>query len=207
MMTYEAQLSCDINWAFEEADRYFAGKSCVHQTMRQVTSRLDDSGIDYAIVGAMAMFFHGYRRFTEDVDIVLTLAGLEQLDRQLLGDGYVRPRECQRSIREIETGVAIHILIAGEYPGDRKPAPIRIPQPRDVVELLDGLRIMKLAPLLELKMAAGRCGHLLRHRADAQEMIKVLDLPREWASNLVPSFHGEYYELWKYAQIAKSDDY
>jgi hypothetical protein len=35
------------------------------------------------------MFFHGYRRFTEDVDILVTAEGLEEIHRELEGKGYL----------------------------------------------------------------------------------------------------------------------
>ena len=47
---------------------HFEKESAVHQALRKITRRLEELGISYAIVGGMAMFLHGYRRFTEDVD-------------------------------------------------------------------------------------------------------------------------------------------
>lgn len=36
----------------------------------------------------MALFLHGYRRFTEDVDLLVTANGLRQIHRELNGHGY-----------------------------------------------------------------------------------------------------------------------
>ena len=51
---------------------HFDKENAVHKTLRKITTRLGDLGIPYALVGGMAMFFHGYRRFTEDVDLLVT---------------------------------------------------------------------------------------------------------------------------------------
>ena len=56
----------------KEIDRFFQGKDQVHQTMRRLVRRLQRAGIPYAVVGGMAVFFHHYRRTTNDVDVLLT---------------------------------------------------------------------------------------------------------------------------------------
>ena len=41
------------------------------------------------VIGAVALLAHGYPRFTEDIDLVLTPEGLEAFHQQLVGLGYV----------------------------------------------------------------------------------------------------------------------
>src|SRR5438445_119890 len=64
---YEKRLDKDSRWALSEGSRHFEGKSAVFDALRKVTKRLNDLGIPYAVVGGMALFHHGLRRFTEDV--------------------------------------------------------------------------------------------------------------------------------------------
>lgn len=52
--------------------------------LREVCAR---EGIPFAVVGALAMYQHGYRRFTEDIDIVTTPAGLDRIHERLVGRG------------------------------------------------------------------------------------------------------------------------
>ncbi len=49
-----------------EGSVFFEGQGAVQQAMRRICKRLDDLGVPYAIVGGMALFQHGFRRFTED---------------------------------------------------------------------------------------------------------------------------------------------
>ena len=72
MIAYEQLLSRDVGWALREGGMHFEKDSAVHKALRKITRRLEELGIPYAIVGGMAMFFHGYRRFTEDVDLLGT---------------------------------------------------------------------------------------------------------------------------------------
>ena len=61
---------------------HFEKESAVFKTMQAITKRLDELGIPYAVVGGMAMFMHGYRRFTEDVDILVTKESLQPHPRE-----------------------------------------------------------------------------------------------------------------------------
>src|SRR5437588_7600095 len=91
MLDYEQRLGRDLDWALREGSMHFEAKNAVHQALRKITRRLSELGIPYAVVGGMALFFHGYRRFTDDVDILVTRDGLLELHRHLAGLGYVPP--------------------------------------------------------------------------------------------------------------------
>src|SRR5437868_10012467 len=69
---YEEQLDRDPRWALSEGSRHFEEDSAVFQALHNITSRLKALGIPYAVVGGMALFRHGLRRFTEDVDLLVT---------------------------------------------------------------------------------------------------------------------------------------
>src|SRR5947199_3060758 len=99
MLTYEEKLDRDVRWAFEEGGMHFERESAVHKALRKITKRLEELRIPYAVAGAMAMFFHGYRRFTDDVDLLVTRAGLAEAHRQLEGLGYVPPFVGSKQLR------------------------------------------------------------------------------------------------------------
>src|SRR4051794_9744227 len=88
---YEQRLRRDWKWAMDEGDRYFQRNSGVFKSLRKVARRLDDLGIPYAVSGGMALFAHGFLRFTEDVDILVTRDGLKLIHEKLEGLGYVPP--------------------------------------------------------------------------------------------------------------------
>ena len=57
--TYEDRLNSNPDWALHEGSMHFEDKSAVHQTLRELSRRLDELGIPYAVAGGMALFFHG----------------------------------------------------------------------------------------------------------------------------------------------------
>jgi hypothetical protein len=206
MQSYESLLNGDLNWALMEGSMHFEGTSAVHRTLKRLAHRLDELGVEYAIAGGMALFFHGYRRFTEDVDVLVTPEGLQSIHESLEGLGYVRPFEKSKNLRDAETGVKIDFLITGQYPGDGKPGPIAFPDPADVGCDIDGTQVVDLPRLIELKLASGSAAGRLKDLADVQELIRTLDLPQDFSQGLDNSLRGKFDQLWSEVQRERRDE-
>ena len=187
-----------------EASAYLAGEGRLHGTLRRLTRRLDAERIPYALLGGLALAQHGYPRLTEDIDLLLTPSGLERFRQRLVGRGY-RPAfsGAEKTFRDTETGVRIEIVTAGEYPGDGLPKPVAFPDPTTsgmTVEV-EGIRVVTLEKLIELKLASGMsASHRLRDLADVQDLITRLGLPLTLADQLDPSVQAAYRDLWEKTQ-------
>src|SRR5947209_1084602 len=143
MATYEQLLDGDVWWALKEGSMHFEKESAVHKTLEKVTRRLKELGIPYAVVGGMAMFFHGYRRFTDDVDILVTPEGLKEVHRHLEGLGYVPPFTGSKHLRDAEYGVKVEFLTSGDFPGDGKPKPVAFQDPDQASLDVGGIRFLQ----------------------------------------------------------------
>ena len=201
MIGYEQLLDRDLDWAFREGSMHFEKESAVHKTLKSISRRLEELGVAYAIAGGMALFFHGYRRFTEAVDILVTREGLETIHHRLEGLGYVPPFSGSKNLRDGETRVRIEFLVAGDYPGDGKPKPVAFPDPEATRVGFEGMRFVPLETLIELKLASGMTNPLrLRDIADVQGLIQELHLPLDLADRLNPFVQEKYRELWTLIQ-------
>jgi hypothetical protein len=194
--TYEKQLDGNLNWALNEGGRHFEYDSAVHKTLRRIAKRLDEIGVPYAVMGAMAMFAHGMRRFTEDVDILTTSDGLKLIQENLVGRGYRPTHEGSRHLRDTEFGVRVEFLISGQYPGDGRPKPVSFPDPKDAGVEIEGISYVDLHKLIELKLASGTVPGRRKDLGDVQEIIRVLALPRTFSSRLDASVRDQYDTLW-----------
>ena len=87
VVPYETLLDQDWGRALSEGSRFFEEKSAVQDSLRRIARRLGDLGIPYAVVGGLALFKHGYRRFTDDVDLLVTPEGLKEIHDRLEGLG------------------------------------------------------------------------------------------------------------------------
>lgn len=205
MLTYEERLDRDRKWALLEGSMHFEKHSAVYATLERLTERLTELGVDYAIAGGMAMFLHGFRRFTEDVDVLVTREVLDQVHAALTGRGYLRPFEASKNLRDTRTGVRIDFLVSGQFPGDGKPGPISFPVPSEASVERDGISVLDIRSLIELKLASGRSPGRRKDLGDVQELIRMLRLEREIGTRLDNSVRDMYFELWDELQQAAPD--
>ena len=118
--TYEEKLNQDARWALSEGSKHFEESNDVFNALREITSKLKSLGVDYAVVGGMALFRHGFRRFTEDVDILVSKEDLKVIHKNLRDFGYRPPFEASKNLRDEDYGIKIEFLVTGDYPGDGK---------------------------------------------------------------------------------------
>ena len=197
--------SRSIHEVYAEGLRYFMGEGTLQGTLTQVSSDLKQRGIDYMVTDAVALMAYGYPRFTEDIDLVLTKEGLEAFHQELLGLGYVPAFPgAKKRLRSTRDNVPIEVIVAGEYPGDGKPKPVSFPVPSTSSIEIDGVQIVTLEKLIELKLASGMTApDRLKDLADVQELIKVRGLPAEFADELNPYVREKFLELWRAVEQAR----
>jgi hypothetical protein len=203
MTTYEPK-GRSIWQVLREGDELFGRTGVVFETLHRLAQRLDDEDIAYALIGGMALFMYGYERFTDEVNVLLNTEGLTLFREKYVGREYVSAFVgAQKTFRDTISNVRIEIITTGEYPGDGKPKPVAFPDPSQVSIEREGIRIIQLEKLIELKLASGLSApHRLRDLADVQDLIMNLHLPIELADRLDASVRDEYRRLWEAGQTA-----
>lgn len=191
---------------YAEGLRYFMGEGTVNKTLARLSRDLDEHCIDYIVIGAVALLAHGYPRFTEDIDLVMTADGLQKFHEELVGLGYAPACPgAKKRPRSTTDGVSIEVMTAGEYPGDGRPKPVSMPEPADASTEIDGIRFVTLEKLIELKLASGiSAADRLKDLADVQELIKIRKLDADFALKLDPYVRARYIELEEAVRKSKS---
>jgi hypothetical protein len=183
-----------------------AGRSRIQNAARALARIFDEARIPYAIAGAIALGAHGRVRLTEDVDILVRREDLARFKAAWLGRGYVEPTPGLKAVRDTARGVRIDFMLAGDYPGDGMPKPIAFPDPAARTTEADGLRVLELDALIELKLASGMTApHRGQDLVDVMELIRARTLPLAHAERLHEWVREKYRELWQLAQVR--DDY
>jgi hypothetical protein len=190
----------------EEATRFFTGQAEVQHALEKIARLLEEDGIPYAVIDAMALNAYGYRRVTVDVDLLLTREGLEIFKAKHLGLGYVPKFPGSKGLRDTENDVSIDVVLSGEYPGDGLPKPVAFPDPATTAVRGERAALLPLAKLIELKLASGMTApHRLKDLADVIEIVHILGLPEEMAAELNPYVREKYREMWRAAQAAERE--
>ena len=191
---------------YEEARRYFMGEGILNKTLARLSKDLEAHGIDYAVIGAAALLAHGYRRLTEDIDLLMTPAGLQKFHDELVGLGYAPSFPgAKKRLRSTVDNVSIEVMTTGEYPGDGKPKPVSMPEPMAASVQIEGINFLSLEKLIELKLASGiSAPHRLKDLADVQELIKIRKLDADFAAKLDPYVREKYLELEEAVRASES---
>ena len=162
----------------------------------RLAKRLDELGISYSLVGVYALILHGVRRFTEDIDLLVSAEGLAKLHEELIGRGYVRIAPKSRNLRDTETGVRIEFVATDEFPGDGKPKPVAFPDPKRVRETKQGIKVINIKSLIELKLASGMTSKArLQDVADLQRLIQHHHLTTDFATQFHSYVRKKFLEL------------
>ena len=183
--------------ALDEGARFFQGVGLLNKAAAELDADLSAHRIGYAVIGGIALNAHGYKRFTTNINVLMTPDSLAKFRAELVGRGY-RPafEGATKKFRITSHNVPLEIITTGEYPGDGKPKPVQFPNPSDVSETINGVQTVTLPKLIELKLASGITGlGRLKDLADVQEMIRVRDLPASFADELDPSVRAMFLEL------------
>ena len=182
------------------------GEADVQRALERIARILDEQGIPYAVIGAMALNEWGYRRVTVDVDLLLTHDGLRALKAEVLGRGYTEKFPGSRGLRDVQAGVNLGVALAGDFPGDGKPKPVAFPDPATTAVRGRRVALLPLPKLVELKLASGiSAPHRLKDLADVLELVRALSLPRDLARSLDASVRAKYEELWEAAQTPEQE--
>ena len=193
---YESELASSFDLVLREAEALYQGQGRLKKTYECLAKHLDELGISYSLVGGYALILHGVRRFTEDIDLLVSKEGLDKIHKELIGRGYVQAAPESRNLRDIETGVQIEFVVTGEFPGDGKPKPVAFPDPEAVGETREGIRVINLKSLIELKLASGMTAKArLQDLADVQRLIEQHHLTSDFAEHLHPYVRKKFLEL------------
>jgi hypothetical protein len=169
---------------------FHQGRDPAHATMRRLVRRLDRAAIPHAVMGGMAVYVHGHRRMTDDVDVLVTRQGLEEFRRFFVPKNYEPVAGRSRRFTDKANGVTVDFLVTGLFPGRGEPGPIAFPDPAQVQQQVGKVKYIDLVTLIQLKLAARR----YQDFADVVNLIAVHDLDEPFADRLHPSLRPDYIE-------------
>ena len=154
------------------------GNDALWQTATQCHQLLAAAKIPHAIMGGVAVCLHGYQRNTVDVDLLIRREDSAAVREALENDQFEWNGK-QKEFRS-QSGVGVQILLAGDKAGTD--SEVKLPDPADEKTTTDieGLPVLKLAKLIESKLACG-IGNLRRTHKDFADVVELIVLYRNQA--------------------------
>jgi len=156
-----------------------------------VVRDFEECGIDYAIVGSLAVRCHNYLRAGNDIDVLVSREGFPKIAQFFIGHGYsYRPGSTQHLYCEFLGGkVPVDIYVEGERRDDGIP----LPDPRGSRIKALGRWYASLPLLITLKMRADD----LR---DVYQMIEANELGADFAERLEPDVKDKCLAMLKHSE-------
>lgn len=165
------------------------------QTATECHRLLTESGVAHALCGGVAVCLHGYQRNTVDIDLIVRKTDAGEV-RTVLERAGLAWDEDQVEFRSTN-GVAVQFLYAGDRAGEG--AEVYLPEPDGDanVETVEGLSVLRLSKLIEIKIACGLGNVRRTHKdfADVVELIAIRKLDGSFARHLHKSVRKTYRAL------------
>ena len=161
---------------------------------------LSKAGIPHSVCGGVAVCLHGYQRNTIDLDLIIRKDD-SQLVRSVLEQAGLKWDREQAEFRS-PTGIPVQFLYAGDRAGSGSEIYLPDPEGDSNVEVVEGLPVLRLSKLIEVKIACGMGSVRRTHKdlADVVELIAIRNLDSSFARHLHKSVRKPFRELVKNAR-------
>ena len=199
---YEEALRRGGAFAIEQIGRFFQGIGPVHQTLKVLVAELERTRTPYAITGATALNAHGYRRATDDVDVLLTAGTKESFISSIDPALFIPGGKRHRYVRDGVTGVRVDLYEPPLRIMVKGPEQFRTFNPPHASVVIDGIRYLDLSSLMATKLIHGIHGPaVMKHMSDVVASIKYLNLPLDFAGTLPEDVRPKFIDFWNAMQF------
>jgi len=156
---------------------------------------LEQANIPHSICGGIAVCLHGYQRNTTDIDIIILDQDVPKVKDLLIAQSFDWDQE-NKEFRSA-MGIPVQFLIAGQRAGKDSEVKIAEPIGEENIETREGLLVVRLSRLIEMKLASGLGSMRRTHKdfADVVELIAIRRLDGSFAKFLHPSLRPTFREL------------
>lgn len=161
---------------------------------------LGEAQIPYCVCGGVAVCLHGYQRNTTDIDLIVNGEDSGSVKDHLISEGLIWNEQAHEFLTQ--SGIAVQFLLAGESAGRGMEVKIAEPVGDDNVEVIEGLTVVRLSKLIEMKLACGAANLRRTHKdyADVVELIAIRKLDGAFSRHLHKAVRKTYRELVHHAQ-------
>jgi hypothetical protein len=159
-----------------------------------VVRDLEECGIDYCVIGSLAVRCHNYVRYGDDIDVLVSEETFPKIEQFFIGHGYsYRPGSDRHLYLELLSGrIPLDIYVEGEKRGDGLP----LPNPKASRIRVLSRWYASLPLLITLKIRANDLG-------DVFQMIEENELGEDFADNIEPDVREKFVKMLKESERSR----
>ena len=171
------------------------GNENLCRTAAECHQILADAEIPHSVCGGVAVCLHGYQRNTIDLNLIIRKDDAQRVRSILEQAGLVW--DSQEAEFRSGSGMVVQFLYAGERAGSGSEVYLPDPEGDSNIGILEGLPVLKLSKLIEIKIACGTGNVRRTHKdlADVVELIAIRHLNNSFARFLHKSVRKDFREL------------
>ncbi len=153
-----------------------------------IVQDFEECGIDYCVIGSLAVRCHNYVRFGSDIDVLVSKETYPKINQFFIGNGYsYRPGSDRHLYCEFLGGrIPLDVYVEGE----KREGGLPLPDPRASRIRILSRWYASLPLLITLKIRANDLG-------DVFQMIEVNELGEDFADKLAPDVREKFLEMLK----------
>lgn len=159
--------------------------------LSSIVRDFDECGIDYCVIGSLAVRCHNYVRYGDDIDVLVSRETYPKIEEFLIGNGYCRrPGSNQHLYLELLAGrIPIDVYVEGES----REGGLPLPDPRGSRVRVLSRWYASLPLLITLKIRADDLG-------DVYQMIEANELGADFAERLEPDVKDKFLEMLRHSE-------
>lgn len=160
------------------------------------------AGIAYGVCGGVAVCLHGYQRNTIDIDLIIRPQDSDRVRSLMQENDFTwNPESVEFTSAD---GFVVQFLVAGSNAGRDSEVKIALPEGERNVEEIEGLSVVRLSRLIEMKIACGMSNLRRTHKdfADVVELIAIRKLDGSFARFLHKSVGPTFRQLVRHANAS-----
>lgn len=156
--------------------------------LSSVCRDFEETGVDYAIIGSLAVRCHNYLRAGDDIDVLVSRETYPKIEEFLIGNGYSRRPGSDRHLYvELLAGkIPVDIYVEGEI----REGGLPLPDPRGSRVRILSRWYASLPLLITLKIRSD-------DPRDVIQMVEANELGAEFAAELEPDVREKYLGMLK----------
>lgn len=158
------------------------------RTVQRLAKRLHAAGIDYALIGSMALEAHGLLPRADNVALLLRPEGVDEFRRRFVPRSYQEVVGRRHTYTERRSQVVVRFAVSGMIPGAWPDGQVPFPDPAEVSLNIDNVNVADCTSLIAINLAARRPQYL----ADTVELIRLKRLDESFAEQLHPSLRPDF---------------